>query len=101
MYDRSADLEGRVACLLQSACLPVPRWNTGSSYYLRKRIANEDFQKDWCSHNLPFSAIYLKTARRNLPERKELDAASLSYNFDFLLNNFSHQSIHIIKSRLA
>ncbi|GFT79076.1 hypothetical protein TNCV_3094401 [Trichonephila clavipes] len=43
-----------------SACRPVLRLNTNSFYYLG--ITNDDFQQDRCSRNLPFSAIYRKTA---------------------------------------
>ncbi|GFV32796.1 hypothetical protein TNCV_4860081 [Trichonephila clavipes] len=36
----------------------IPRLNMKSSYFLGKQIANDNFQQDWCSRNLPFSAIY-------------------------------------------
>ncbi|GFY10058.1 hypothetical protein TNCV_1946031 [Trichonephila clavipes] len=55
----------------------VPRLNTNSSYFLGKQIANDNFQLDWCSRNLPFSAIYRKTAFRNLPKHREFHATSL------------------------
>ncbi|GFT71426.1 hypothetical protein TNCV_970981 [Trichonephila clavipes] len=46
----------------------IPRLSTSSSNYLGQRIANDDFQQDWCSGKLPFSAIYRKVAQWNLPE---------------------------------
>ncbi|GFX86371.1 hypothetical protein TNCV_2562601 [Trichonephila clavipes] len=39
--------------------------------YLREKIASDNFQQDLFSRNLPFSAMYRKTARRNLPGCKE------------------------------
>ncbi|GFV87759.1 hypothetical protein TNCV_780411 [Trichonephila clavipes] len=56
----------------------VPRLKTSSSYYPGKRIPNDNFQQDWCSRKLPFSAIQRKTAGRNIPEHKEFYAESLS-----------------------
>ncbi|GFT89330.1 hypothetical protein TNCV_4386261 [Trichonephila clavipes] len=56
----------------------VPCLNTSSSYYQEKRIANDDFQQVWCSRNLSFHIIYLKTAWRNHLERQESHAASVS-----------------------
>ncbi|GFU00623.1 hypothetical protein TNCV_4817961 [Trichonephila clavipes] len=47
-----------------------------SPYYLRKRIVNDDYKQDRCLRELPFSAIYPKTAE-NLPKVKEFHAASL------------------------
>ncbi|GFV71984.1 HTH_48 domain-containing protein [Trichonephila clavipes] len=39
-----------------------------SSSYLRKRIANDDFQQDLFSRNILFGATYCKTVQRNLPK---------------------------------
>ncbi|GFT48214.1 hypothetical protein TNCV_4022991 [Trichonephila clavipes] len=64
MYDRLGDLVSRAAQFYtQSAFRPVPLLNMGSSYFIGQRIANEDFQQDRYSLNLPFSSIYRKTAR--------------------------------------
>ncbi|GFV45888.1 hypothetical protein TNCV_2322461 [Trichonephila clavipes] len=71
-----------------SACQPIPRFNTSSFSYLGKRIANDDFQQGQCSRNLPFSTIYPKTSLRNLPERQEFYAASLSDLPDGYWSNF-------------
>ncbi|GFX45199.1 hypothetical protein TNCV_3432471 [Trichonephila clavipes] len=46
----------------------VLRFNTSSHYYLGKRIANDDVQQDQCLRKLPFSVMYLKTAKRKFPE---------------------------------
>ncbi|GFX41252.1 hypothetical protein TNCV_2219501 [Trichonephila clavipes] len=49
-----------------------------------KRIANDYFQQDRCSRNLPFSSIYRKPSWRNPPERQKSHAASLSdFRYDF------------------
>ncbi|GFY07020.1 hypothetical protein TNCV_4202911 [Trichonephila clavipes] len=44
----------------------------------RKWIANDDFQQNRYSGNLPVSAIYHKVGRKNLPKRQKFHAASLS-----------------------
>ncbi|GFV26398.1 GTP-binding protein GEM [Trichonephila clavipes] len=74
----------RVADLLQSASSYTISTSTSSSfeyelsYHLWKQVGNEDFQQDWCSQNLLFSAICRKTSWKNLPERKKFHAAPLS-----------------------
>ncbi|GFS57782.1 hypothetical protein TNCV_2908921 [Trichonephila clavipes] len=63
---------------ISSVRRPVIRLNTTSFYYFGKRIANNGFLDDLFSRNLPFSFTYGKTAWRNLSERQEFNAASLS-----------------------
>ncbi|GFW98248.1 hypothetical protein TNCV_332001 [Trichonephila clavipes] len=60
----------------QSTCQPVPRLNF-SFCYLRKQIANDDFQQDRCLRSLPFSSCYPKIAWKNIPEIKELCSAAV------------------------
>ncbi|GFX08617.1 hypothetical protein TNCV_4171161 [Trichonephila clavipes] len=64
-----------------------------TSYNLGNGITNDDCQQSWCSRDLSFSAIYLKTAWRNLLEHQGLHAASVTFqttsdcNFRHLLEN--------------
>ncbi|GFX57233.1 hypothetical protein TNCV_2965121 [Trichonephila clavipes] len=46
----------------------VPRLNTRTSYYLGKRIVNDDFRQDWCARNLAASStsILLRGISQNI-----------------------------------
>ncbi|GFY32333.1 hypothetical protein TNCV_3558411 [Trichonephila clavipes] len=65
-----------VALTLEKYCgLDLSKYGSSiSSDSLRKWLANDDFQQDWYSRNVPFSTIYHKTAWRNLPKRQGFQA---------------------------
>ncbi|GFX43489.1 hypothetical protein TNCV_4875091 [Trichonephila clavipes] len=69
-------MEGRSCSSCELWCKEAEK-NSRTIKTLMKRVANDDFQQDWCSGNIPFSVIYRKTTGRNLHERQEFRAAPL------------------------